>query len=236
MPEPIALCIEDLEAEEGPARFLRCVALVGRGPGLRLTAAGEVAWQAAEESPLELWVSQDDRLILFRRAGGPATSVTRMGRAYEVPEEKPVVLKGGDDLQVGERRLRVHLHGAAGEVAAPALLPERARPALAKVAAAALALGTVVGGPAPSGAAETDPPLEVRSRPPDEAPPPRPDAGVPKAPKKPAQKKPSAAHASRSEVQDEAPLEVRDKPPEPMPRPRPDAGAPKPAPKKPAPK
>jgi hypothetical protein len=246
MPEPQALCIEDLTAAPGRPRFISCTALVGPDPGLLLTEKGEVLWQGAGAGAgaIELWVSQDDRLILYLRAGGPSVSVHRTGRAYEVPEEKPVVLLDGDELEVGARRLRLHLHGATDEVAPPEPLPERARPGLARVAAAALALGTVVGGPAAEASPEDAVPLEVRSAPPKMARP-KDDAGVAKpppkkpAPKKPAPKKPDQKEEGSSTI---TPLEVRNQPPAPR-RVRPDAGTPqqpqpKPQPpaKKPAPK
>ena len=43
MPAPLAICLEDLDAGPRAAgRFLRCTALPGRQPGLRVGAAGEV--------------------------------------------------------------------------------------------------------------------------------------------------------------------------------------------------
>jgi hypothetical protein len=234
MPEPLSLCIEDLGAGEDSPRYLRCVALVGREPGLRLDEGGAVLWQSAtDQGPLELWVSQDDRLILFRREGGPPVRVERQGREYEVPAEKPVVLLDGDLLEVAGRRLRLHVHGPAGSVEAPAPLPERGARSLAKVAAAALALGTVVGGPASTSADESPFPLEVRLAPPAKRPTPRPDAGVEKPPPKKvppsrsAPKKPSEeGNAVSVGTPTVTPLEVRAQPPAPPPLPRPDAGAP----------
>ena len=44
MPIPIALCLEDLAVPSDDRRYLRCTALVGRQPGLRLDATGAVTW------------------------------------------------------------------------------------------------------------------------------------------------------------------------------------------------
>ncbi|NMC71333.1 MAG: hypothetical protein GYA57_14880, partial [Myxococcales bacterium] len=122
MAKPMSVCLEELR--EGEGRFLRCVALPGRGPGLRLGPDGAVRWRDGAAG-CELWVSADERLILFRPAGGPPAVVSRAGRSLEAPEEKPVVLLGGDEIRVGGRTFRVHLHGPAGAVRAPEPLSPR---------------------------------------------------------------------------------------------------------------
>jgi hypothetical protein len=221
MPEPLAICIEDLEPRPGAPRYLRCVAAVGRQPGLRLDAVGAVLWRSDVGVAAELWVSGDDQLILFRPDGAPPSTVRRAGREVVAPVGKPVVLRDQDELEVGGRHVRVHVHGPAPEVAAPAPLP--VEPAVQPVtdggpgvlarAAAALALGAALG----AGGC-----IQVRQNPPDmaPAPPPQRDAGQPKP----------------------APIEVRPAPPavapmtQPAPPPSKPGEPPKPAPSKPGPK
>jgi hypothetical protein len=198
MPQPIAICLEDLGAPEDGERYLRCVALPGRQPGLRLDASGAVLWQEGEGG-CELWVSADQQLILFRPEGAAPAGVARAGRTLAVPVGKPVVLLGGDELELGGRRLRVHLHGEAGAIHAPAPLEPEGRRRGVKAVAAALALTASLG------ASDCRKPVEVRDQPPVIAvPPPKPDA-------RPAPK-PDAVPT---------PVEVRDHPPEPAVRPPP---------------
>ena len=143
MPKPIAICLEDAAA--GADRYLRCVALPGRQPGLRVATSGHVTWRADEPSACELWVSADHKLILFRPEGASAVRLARAGRGLDVPEAKPVVLRGGDQISVGERTLRVHLHGETTTIAAPSPLPAVERPGTLRRAAAAVAVGAAVG-------------------------------------------------------------------------------------------
>jgi hypothetical protein len=56
MPKPMAICIEDLDSQP-KTKYLRCVALPGRQPGLRLDKAGSVLWQNDDGVSCELWVS-----------------------------------------------------------------------------------------------------------------------------------------------------------------------------------
>jgi hypothetical protein len=204
MPEPICLCLEDLTADGSP-RYTRCVALVGRQPGLRLGGDGGLRWLDETEGGLELWVSLDEQLILFRPAGSVAASVHRGGRSLQLPEEKPVVLLHGDEVEVGERRLRVHVHGAAPSVAAPEPLPEERTGRAMRAAAAALALGAALTSagcpkpvevrqappwiaappmPKPDVKPDARPPIEVRVAPPSIAIPPPPPGEAPKTPSK----------------------------------------------------
>jgi hypothetical protein len=176
MPKPLAICLEDLDAPSAERRYLRCVALVGRAPGLRVDGAGTVLWRSDDAVACELWVSQDEKLILYRPAGGAPVTVRRAGRVLDVPYAKPVVLLYQAVFQVGARRTRVHVHGAAPAVAAPSLLPVPERTATKgglRGAAAAVAIGAALGGAAL---------FEVRCNPPEVSPPPPPegnDAGVP---------------------------------------------------------
>lgn len=185
MPTPIAICIERIGAPPGAARFIRCVALVGRQPGLRLGADGEPLWQTDDPVTAELWVSGDERLILYRPAGAPPLTLSRANRALDVPEAKPVVAIDQDEVALGGCRLRLHVHGPARAVAAPSPLPEggvAARGVLAR--AAAVAIGTAVAAgcnvevrtsppyvapdpPPPEASAATTNTIEVRELPPD---------------------------------------------------------------------
>jgi hypothetical protein len=192
MPEPIALCIEDLNtAHEDAPRYLMCVATVGDEPGLTLDGAGGVLWRA-EGGICELWVSGDDQLMLLRPEQGSTGRVVlhRNGRSLEAPRGKPVVLKHADELEIGQRWLKLHLHGEAPEVIEPTpYVPEPARRGglvqAAKATATALALTAAVGlaGPAQAqGSSIDEGAIEVRTAPPKIARP------RPKPPKKPVKK------------------------------------------------
>jgi hypothetical protein len=208
MPKPLAVCLEDLDAATPGERYLRCVALAGRQPGLRVDGAGAVLWRSDEAVACELWVSADDRLILYRPEGSAPVAVRRAGRVLEVPFAKPVVLLSQDEFQVGRRRLRVHVHGIAPTVTAPALLPAPERPAARsgpRNVAAAVALGAALGGAAL---------FEVRCYPPSPMPPtPRPEAGDAGTP--PVADEPSDAGTSAPGDAALPPeIEVRDQPPQ----------------------
>lgn len=161
MPRPLAICIEDLDSQS-KTKYLRCVALPGRQPGLRLDKAGRVLWQSDDGVSCELWVSADERLILYRPEAKAPIPVTlhRAGRSLDVPCGKPVVLIDKDQIDVGSRHLRIHVHGKAPSVAAPSLLPSRPRP-LGRLAQAA-ATAAVVGAVAASGGC-----IDVRETPPE---------------------------------------------------------------------
>jgi hypothetical protein len=162
MPTPIELCLEDLALAEDE-RYLRCVALPGGEPGLALDGEGAVRWMPGDATAHGLWVSQDEQLILLRGEGTRPIAVQRGGRSLEAPAGKPVVLRDQDLLLVGERRLRVHIHGIAPVVQPPARLGRSAIAGLARAAAAAIALGSALG--AVDGQA-APPPIEVRQHPP----------------------------------------------------------------------
>lgn len=174
MPKPIAVCLEELR--EGEGRFLRCVAVPGRGPGLRLASDGAVRWRDGDAG-CALCVSADDRLVLIRPAGGPPAVVSRAGRSVEAPEEKPVVLLGGDEIRVGGRSFRIHLHGPAVAVAAPEPLPLRVERGRLRAAATVVALGAAVaagcGGGTPAGTTTPEEPSDASVEPQE------PDAGEP---------------------------------------------------------
>jgi hypothetical protein len=161
MVRPIAICIEDLDAPSEALKYLRCIALPGRQPGLRLDEAGSVLWQASDVLSCELWVSADDRLILYRQEGMAPVVLRRGGRSLDVPCSKPVVVLDKDQIEVGPRRLRVHVHGEAAAVAAPSPLPPRSPLAdrLKQTIATAALLGAVASA---GGCSE----VEVREAPP----------------------------------------------------------------------
>jgi len=177
MPRPLAICIEDLAPASETARYLRCVVVPGRQPGLRLDEKGTVLWQS-EEAAVELWVSADERLILYRPEGSAAATVRRGERSLDAPAEKPVILVDQDELDVGERRLRIHVHGEAPAVTAPSLfVPETKQPgplSLLARTAAAVALGSVVA----VGCGES----EVRDNPPKPVSPPKSKVQTPTPP------------------------------------------------------
>lgn len=164
MPKPKALCLERIGASAKTPRFLGCVAVPGREPGLRLNAQGETAWRNDESVACELWVSSDDRLILYRPQGAGLVILSRRGRSLDVPCEKPVVTLDQDEITAGGKRWRIHLHGDSSVVAAPSVIkpPAGNFRRLTRVSALAAVLGATLGcGPSP-------PPkdLEVREMPP----------------------------------------------------------------------
>lgn len=207
MATPIALCIEDLAASSSEGRYLRCVALVGRRPGLRLDSAARAVWQDDAAVACELWVSADDRLIVYRPTGAPDVELGRTGRTLLLPCDKPVVAIDQDVLTIGGRRLLLHVHGPTEQVAAPSRLAERGRPSAAALAAA-VAMGAAVAG--------CQQPVEVRESPPAVAVPEPtssgtgPTATVAVPPANP----PTAVPSTTQTTTTSEPIEVRDRPPE----------------------
>jgi len=130
-----------------------------------------VLWKSDDGVSCELWVSADERLILYRPEAKIPVTLHRAGRSLYVPCGKPVVVIDKDQIDVGSRRLRVHVHGNAPLVAAPSPLPSKPRPLgrLAQVAAAAAVIGAVA---AAGGCIDVreDPPqvtIEIRQTPPE---------------------------------------------------------------------
>jgi len=162
MPNPLAICIEDLEARPGEPRYVRCVAIPGRQPGLRLDTGGEVLWKTDDDVACELWVSADDRLILYRPEGADAVTVSRAGRSLDVPFGKPVVLIDQDGIAVGGRQLRVHVHGEAPAVSAPSVLAPQ-QGALSGLARAAAVAATISAAAVAGGCGDK---IDVRDQPP----------------------------------------------------------------------
>lgn len=225
MGEYLALCIEDLDADNPNERYVQCVAVPGRAPGLRLDPRGQPLWRVEQGAVCELWRSADGRLVLWKLEGTEPIVVTRARRSVEVPVGKPVMLLDKDGIDIGGRHLRVHLHGTTVQEHAPRpLVTGRPRPVF-RTAASAVVLGaTLVATTA--GSAQEAPPIEVREHPPAPLPPPPPpDAGP----------EPDAAGSGSIMVEDDRasgeesvagtePIEVRDTPPAPPPPPPPAGG------------
>lgn len=179
MSEPIAVCIESVNATDPADRFLRCVAVPGGTPGLALAGDGVVLWEASQPSGCELCVSVDGRLLLWRPAGAEPVLVCRAGRSLEVPFEKPVMLLDQDEVEIASRRMRLHVHGRAPAVHPPAALRARAKSTAATLAAA-MALGGAAAGCDQLGLGQSDE-IEVRDQPPTIGPAEPEDASTPDA-------------------------------------------------------
>lgn len=166
MVKPLAICIEDVDSQS-KVRYMRCVALPGRQPGLRLGNAGQVAWQSEDGVSCELWVSADGRLVLYRPEGAIPISVHRAGRSLDVPYGKPVFIVDKDEVDVGERRLRIHVHGETPLITAPSPLPSKTRSfkRLAQAATAVAIAGTVSAVGCKEIEIRDNPPVEVAPTP-----------------------------------------------------------------------
>ena len=239
MPEPIVICLEDLDADDLSRTYLQCSVLVGDEPGLRLNADGEVRW-SVDTPLLELCVSQDDQLLVFLPAEAAMEAVlSREGRSLTIPAGKPVVALDGDVLALGGRRYQIHVHGAAPWEATPprwlspeelGIEPEAPRSsAHGAVTAAATALA--VGAALSVGAVGCTKKVEVGDTPPKEARPPdakpaaKPDAKLAATPEVQPDARaalPDAAKAGLSTKKTKKPpIQVRVRPPRMAPRPKP---------------
>ncbi len=178
----IALCIEDCHPASEDRRYLRCCALTGLQPGLALTPDGIVEWRSGAPAAIRLVVSLDEKLVCYREPGAAGGArVHRGGRFVEVEEQKPVVLLDGDELTLGDRRLRLHVHGfttashdpeyfVAPSVAAAAPAIAAAAPVARAAAVAGMAVAGLLGvsgcdKPPPDKPMEP-PPIDVRDQPP----------------------------------------------------------------------
>jgi len=211
MPAPLAICLEDLHAQDGPERYLRCVALVGRQPGLRVDARGRVGWERDEDTACELWVSADDRLILYRPAHGAEVTLLRAGRSLDVPADRPVVVLDQDSFRVGGRHLRIHVHGAAPAVVEPSPLRPAVRRTAASVAAAVALSAAALSG--------CDGLIEIRETPPEVAPVQQPIAGNPTPAEPPTAEPPTETEPPTpaeplTPAEPVTPIEVRMEPPD----------------------
>jgi len=171
MLKPLAICVEDINAAPTASRYTRCVALPGRQPGLKLDGEGKILWRSDDTAAIcacELWVSEDSRLILYRPEGSSPAVLHRAGRSLNVPCDKPVILINMDRLDIGNRQLRIHLHGKTSDVTAPTPLASDAKQHFLKpkFLAQAAALAAMIGALAVSGGC-----VEVRENPPAPLPP-----------------------------------------------------------------
>ena len=85
LPEPIELCLEELDDASDAEPYVRCVAVAGGRPGLCFSPAGEVLWRLNESALAEIWVSLDGRLMFFRKSLQGQVSLTRVERHLELP-------------------------------------------------------------------------------------------------------------------------------------------------------
>ncbi|MHC4662276.1 MAG: hypothetical protein ACYS8W_11360 [Planctomycetota bacterium] len=228
MPEPKAICIEEMADDGGKSKFIRCVALPGRQPGLRLDGECRILWKSDEPVSCELWVSADEQLILYRPEEAKPSTVYRAGRSLDVPFSKPVVLIDGDEVILAGKRVRIHIHGDAPSVSAPSeFVPKPTVLDRVKKTAAAVVLGSVVAAAGainvrcnPPDLAPTDrgktgagtqtsanKPIDVRDFPPEMAPPD--DEGIVEPP--------STGGTQKEGSGKKPPIDVRDQPPAPMP-------------------
>ena len=144
MPQPLALCVEDLDATSEATRYVCCVAISGAEHGLGVTNTGTIVWRNAEPTACNLWISADEQLILLRPEGAHPVIVRRGGRSLDVPYDKPVVLLNQDSFEVGHKHLRVHVHGPAPAITPPEpYVPARASNAARFVAMVAIGAAVV---------------------------------------------------------------------------------------------
>ena len=101
MPRPIMICLE-LLAPAADEPYVRCTARPGREAGLALAEDGAILWRHPGPVACEVWVSADQKLIAYRRAGTPPVTLHRANRSLELPVEKPVVMRHHDELVVAE--------------------------------------------------------------------------------------------------------------------------------------
>lgn len=193
--KPIALCLEPLDRRDEP--LTRCVALAGRQPGLRIRADGAVRWLVEDEAgSIELWVTADARLALYRTDNAPCVQLHRASRRLEVPCAKPVIIVDGDELRSARWGFRVHVHGETEQAMAPEPVAAPRRPRrLLRTTAAALAVAALG-----SQAAAVEPPAAGTSAT---------DAGADATAQLP--------DAGEEEVVPAVPIEIREHPPAPPP-------------------
>ncbi|MBU1219032.1 hypothetical protein KKF34_06155 [Myxococcota bacterium] len=197
----LAICLENLNATSESERYLKCTALTGRKNALVIDADGLVHWKSDKKDGFELWVSADERLILYLPEGVEMeVQVSRSGRSVMVPNAKPVVLIDGDEISMTQFRIRVHVHGFVEDEYSPSWYTEPQVSSGSRVvraaATAALAFTAMVGISCSTNDGKTEKPkIEVRDRPPDVA---------PANPPMNVEKKPDPT----------PPVEIRDKPPE----------------------
>ena len=204
---PIEICLEDVHGFEDAPRFTRCVALDGGRRGLGLDARGDVTWLV--EAPVcEVFVAADGRLAMMLAEDRLRVVVGRARRRMDVPRGRPVFLLHGDDLWVGDRHVRVHVHGDVAAAAPPEPLWDRALGSVRRHAAAA-SLAGALGALAAVGAGCRMPPATA-------------------APNTHASSEPACspdgscdtpdAGSAEPDTTTKPPIEIRPEPPKPMPR------------------
>ncbi len=173
MSEFLEICLEELDAPADDACYIRCVVMAGGQPGLALDRDGLVRWMPEDEGACHgLWLSEDGRLVLHGAATTAAVTVERGARSVQAPVGQPVVLLDQDLLRVGDRRLRLHIHGETEQLHEPERLTRSAMRRFLQAAAAAATLtlggaGLAAGPGATEQSVLGDPtPIEVRRRPP----------------------------------------------------------------------
>ncbi|MHC4662277.1 MAG: hypothetical protein ACYS8W_11365 [Planctomycetota bacterium] len=217
MPEPKAICIEEIQPDAGKSRFISCVALPGGQPGLGLDGECRILWKGGEAVSCEIWVSADEQLILYRPEGARESRLKRAGRSLDVPFSKPVVLVNKDEIVLAGKRVRIYIHGGTNVIHAPEeFVPQPSVVERVKRSAAAVVLGSVVAvagcvevpEPKPSGTTgagtqtSKSEPIEVRDMPPLLAPKDVPEKTEPK-------------DVEKTEGEKEKKIEVREFPPRP---------------------
>jgi hypothetical protein len=208
MPQPIAICLEDLDESPGRERYIRCVALPGRVPGLAVSQAARIVWKSDDPIACELWVSADERLILLRPDHAPEVRVQRAGRGIGAPFGKPVVLLDQDEFSIQGHSFRVHIHGQTASVHAPTALGSKLSAATRLAAAVTLGAATIGCPSQPRVPGNT--PVEVRDNPPSPMPDPRPPPPPPPLPPPPPA---PAIDAGAAQEAGGAVIEVREAPP-----------------------
>jgi hypothetical protein len=121
---PLAICLEDTAT----GQFVQCVALGGGEPGLSVDPQGEIQW-LERPAGCQLAVAEDGRLQVTRTDEQTSARLERGGRTLELALDTPTPVVNRDELVVGRRRLRVHLHGEAPAVSPPTILEQTPPPA-----------------------------------------------------------------------------------------------------------
>ncbi|MDJ0764685.1 MAG: hypothetical protein QNJ97_17025 [Myxococcota bacterium] len=136
MSKPVALCVE-LKNNPEKTRYYKCTARTGREKGLTIQLDGTIGWCEISDVACELWVSDDQRLMVFRPSGGPDVYVSRANRKICLAEAQMATLLHLDELTINGRSYCIHVHGIAETIHPPRLV----RVIRAASLAASLAIG-----------------------------------------------------------------------------------------------
>ncbi|MBN2671508.1 MAG: hypothetical protein JXX29_07535, partial [Deltaproteobacteria bacterium] len=160
MTKVLAICLEDVLAEDPDKRYLCCTVKNGRSGGLSVDNKGTTQWMVDKNPAFQLFFTREDTLGLYRLKNGAAVQVRRGRRTLDAPFEKPVILRHKDELVIAGRHYRVHVHGEVKHTYAPYFFKQQiSNVAAATVLGAALTLGacsTVDGDTPPNASADTD--------------------------------------------------------------------------------